>query len=267
MRRLSTARSPTWPRRVTSRAMGSGSSTQLHASWFWSAHDPLRRLTVGRFQLGAIEEIASLGPEDVLVSASCSPYSRAVVDVAKAAREKDLIQIAITDRASSPLVSTSSVALFAAHETSFLLNSLTAYMALAECLINGCATALGQDAAESLADSERLIGWMSWSDRPSEPHRARAAAGVGTRTAGDRLRARGSDRPASLLLGTTEFRAFREQFASLASNRPRVARCGRCRFHPRYRFPLGSFRNSGWLQQRSRTTEDAPRGRGSGRSG
>jgi len=107
--------------------------------------------------LGIAEEIASLGEADILITASCSPYSRLVSETAKAAAEKGVKIIAITDRASSPLVDYSQTAIFAGHETSFLSNSMTTFILLAECLINGVAAAIPDAAKVALAQRDKMI--------------------------------------------------------------------------------------------------------------
>ncbi len=89
--------------------------------------------------LGIAEGLASLGPGDVLVSASCAPYSATVIEVANAAREAGIATVAITDLASSPLVPSSRAAVLVGHQSSFISNSIGAFMVAAECLINACA--------------------------------------------------------------------------------------------------------------------------------
>lgn len=110
---------------------------------------------------GAAEGLATLSPGDVLISASCAPYTSVVVEITRVARDTGLSVVAITDRASSPLVEASDVALFVPHETSFLSNSMTAFIACAECLINASAAALGEQAAAALADRDDRIARLA----------------------------------------------------------------------------------------------------------
>ncbi|MDH2435548.1 MurR/RpiR family transcriptional regulator [Pokkaliibacter sp. MBI-7] len=107
--------------------------------------------------LGNAEALASLTKDDLLISASCSPYSRLVADTAAAAAEKGLTLLAITDGARSPLVEHSRTALFVPHDTSFLSNSLTTFILLAECLINACAAAMPDSAKQALAERDAMI--------------------------------------------------------------------------------------------------------------
>ncbi|MDD7969535.1 MurR/RpiR family transcriptional regulator [Roseinatronobacter alkalisoli] len=108
--------------------------------------------------LGVAEGIASMSPQDVLIISSCAPYSRQVVDVARAAVDKPVSVVAITDRADSPLIMASKAALLVPHETSFLSNSLSTFILAAECLINGCAAADPDTAKAALAERDRMIG-------------------------------------------------------------------------------------------------------------
>jgi DNA-binding MurR/RpiR family transcriptional regulator len=107
--------------------------------------------------LGAAEDLAAMSAGDVLISASCAPYSGQVIATAEAAAAHDLNVVAITDRANSPLVDKSRAALFVPHETSFLSNSMACFIVAAECLINGCAAAMAQNAKAALADRDRMI--------------------------------------------------------------------------------------------------------------
>lgn len=110
--------------------------------------------------LGTAEGLALLAPGDVLISASCAPYSAQVVRVAEAARRIGLSTVAITDRASSPLIESSQMALLVPHDSSFLSNSLGAFVVAAECLINACAAARPEQARQALQMRDRMIGLL-----------------------------------------------------------------------------------------------------------
>jgi len=107
--------------------------------------------------LGVAEGIASMDRGDVLLSASCAPYSAQIAETVTAAAEREISVIAVTDRASSPLVARSQAAIFVPHDTSFLSNSLTTFILTAECLINGCAAASPERAKQALAERDRMI--------------------------------------------------------------------------------------------------------------
>lgn len=107
--------------------------------------------------LGTAEGLAMLERGDVLLAASCAPYSAQVVEVARVARDIGLSTVAVTDRASSPLVETSRAAILVAHESSFISNSIGAFVAAAECLINACAAARPVPTRKALRERDRMI--------------------------------------------------------------------------------------------------------------
>lgn len=107
--------------------------------------------------LGIAEGLAMLEKGDVLLVASCAPYSAQVVEVARTAREIGLASVALTDRASSPLVDSSRAAILVAHESSFISNSIGAFTVAAECLINACAAARPDQTRKALLERDRMI--------------------------------------------------------------------------------------------------------------
>jgi DNA-binding MurR/RpiR family transcriptional regulator len=107
--------------------------------------------------LGVAEGLASISQEDVLISASCAPYSTHVAATARAAADHGIKVVAITDRASSPIIAVSRAAILVPHETSFLSNSLTTFILAAECLINGCAAVSPKRAKHALAARDNMI--------------------------------------------------------------------------------------------------------------
>lgn len=107
--------------------------------------------------LGIAEELAAMSPDDVLICASCAPYSTMVAETAKAAAEQGIQIVAITDFASSPLAAVSKAAILVPHDTSFLSNSLTTFILAAECLINACAAVLPDQSKEALSARDGMI--------------------------------------------------------------------------------------------------------------
>ena len=107
--------------------------------------------------LGIAEGLASMEPRDVLITASCAPYSTQVVATARTAADHAINIVAVTDRANSPLAAVSQAAILVPHETSFLSNSLTTFILAAECLINGCAAALPGEAKKALSARNGMI--------------------------------------------------------------------------------------------------------------
>lgn len=106
---------------------------------------------------GVAEGLAALSPGDVLIAASCKPYTRHVIDVCQAAHEHGIRTIAVTDFASSPLVQHSDLAILVPHETSFVSNSMVTFICAAECLVNACATHAGEEAAQALSRRDLFI--------------------------------------------------------------------------------------------------------------
>lgn len=106
---------------------------------------------------GAAEGLATLEKGDLLVIASCEPYTNSVIRVAEVAKAAGIQVIAITDRSNSPLVAHSDFALLVPHETSYLSNSMVAFFSLAECLINGSAAQLKDTAYQSIKRRDAFI--------------------------------------------------------------------------------------------------------------
>jgi DNA-binding MurR/RpiR family transcriptional regulator len=111
-------------------------------------------------QLGAAEALAQLEKGDVVVVASCAPYTRSIADVAEAAAACGLEVVAITDTRASPLVAPSRHAFFIPHTSSFFSNSMGAYIVFCEGLLNLVARKMGKSALSALAHREELIAGM-----------------------------------------------------------------------------------------------------------
>ncbi|MFA7434234.1 MAG: MurR/RpiR family transcriptional regulator [Gemmobacter sp.] len=109
---------------------------------------------------GAGDELAALHPGDVLVVASCAPYTPAVVRLATAAHDSGIAVIAVTDLTSSPLVPAAGAVILVPHATSHISNSITAYMACAECLVSATATLRAEDAAGALRRRDRITALL-----------------------------------------------------------------------------------------------------------
>lgn len=107
--------------------------------------------------LGIAEGLALLGEGGLLISTSCAPYSTQVVEVAAEARRMGIDAIAITDYTDSPLAQNSRAALLVGHETSFLSNSIGAFIVAVECLINACAAASPETSRRALRERDRMI--------------------------------------------------------------------------------------------------------------
>lgn len=107
--------------------------------------------------LGIAEGLALMGEGGLLISTSCAPYSVQVVEVAAEARRIGIDTVAITDHAHSPLAQGACATLLVGHETSFLSNSIGAFIVAAECLINACAAAAPDTSRKALRERDRMI--------------------------------------------------------------------------------------------------------------
>lgn len=108
-------------------------------------------------RLGEAEGLSQLEPGDVVIVASCSPYTRSVARIAEVANAAKLDVLAITDKRSSPLAIAAKHAFFIPHASSFYSNSMGAYIVFCESLLNLVARELGERAASAMAERERFI--------------------------------------------------------------------------------------------------------------
>lgn len=106
---------------------------------------------------GVAPPLAQLDRGDVLVVISAAPYSRQVVEVARVAAAAGIPVMAITDSRASPLAAHASEAFFVPHDSSFISNSMAAYVVFCEGLVNLVARKLGTRALQALARQERFI--------------------------------------------------------------------------------------------------------------
>lgn len=107
--------------------------------------------------LGIAESLAHLGADDALVVISVSPYSRRVVEVSRVAAQAGIAVIAITDSRASPLSANARQAFFIPHDSSFISNSLGAYIVFSEGMVNLVAKELDGSALSALERQEQFI--------------------------------------------------------------------------------------------------------------
>lgn len=115
--------------------------------------------------LGVAEEIGAMTGGDVCIVASVAPYSSQVVFAAQVAHEQGLDVIAMTDLASSPLISNANAAIFVPHQSSFISNSITSFFAAAECIINAVAASNSKQTEQALIARQDLIKRLNIEDR------------------------------------------------------------------------------------------------------
>ncbi len=116
---------------------------------------------LGQSQTAVAEGLAQLHAGDVLLVTSVAPYTRMVVEVARAAREQGLCVIALTDHRASPLAAAAEFAFFVPHASGFISNSLVAYFVLCEALVNAVAQELGDEALQAVKQRERMIARLA----------------------------------------------------------------------------------------------------------
>lgn len=112
---------------------------------------------LGGSNMAVAEGLAQLVAGDVLVVTSVAPYTRMVVDVARAAREQGLVVVALTDHRASPLAAAAQHAIYVSHASAFVSNSLVAHLVVCEALVNTAAQLLGDSALAAVQQRERWI--------------------------------------------------------------------------------------------------------------
>lgn len=115
--------------------------------------------------LGVAEELGAMEKDDVCIVASVAPYSSQVVLAAQVAHEQGLNVVAITDLASSPLITNAQTAILAPHQSSFISNSITSFFAAAECIINAVAASNSGQTEQALIARQDLIKRLNIEDR------------------------------------------------------------------------------------------------------
>lgn len=110
---------------------------------------------------GIADALAPLEPGDVLVVASCFPYTASVVRTAEIARARGLEVLALTDSAGSPLNAAASCSFLIPNQSLFYSNAMAAFFVLAEALLSEVARRLGQTAIDALQRREALIGELA----------------------------------------------------------------------------------------------------------
>lgn len=110
---------------------------------------------------GVADALAQLETGDVLVVASCFPYTPSVLATAEVAARHGITVIALTDSASSPLTKTARHSFFVPNRSLFFSNSMCAFMLLAEGLLSAVASSLGEASVEALKYRETLIAELN----------------------------------------------------------------------------------------------------------
>ncbi len=107
--------------------------------------------------LGVADALAQLNDSDVLLVASCMPYTRATVDAARAAARHGITVVAITDSVSSPLAAWAVQSLYIPDASAYYSNSMCGFTFIAETLMTLVAQRLGEAAPAALRQREAFI--------------------------------------------------------------------------------------------------------------
>lgn len=100
------------------------------------------------------DALRSVGPRDVLLAATVSPYSRYTVHAAEFAVSRGVKLVALTDSELSPIGKLAEVVIRVRTETSSLFQTMTPSFAAAECLVELIAAKRGSRALEALEANE-----------------------------------------------------------------------------------------------------------------
>jgi len=110
---------------------------------------------------GVADALAQLDEGDVLVVASCFPYTPSVIATAEVAARHGVKVIALTDSASSPLAKAALHSFYVPNHSLFYSNSMCAFMLLAQGLLSAVASHLGEDSVSALKYRETLISELN----------------------------------------------------------------------------------------------------------
>lgn len=110
---------------------------------------------------GVADALAQLDAGDVLVVASCFPYTRSVLATAEVAARHGISVIALTDSATSPLARIARHSFLVPNHSLFFSNSMCAFMLLAQGLLSEVAGALGEEGLAALKHREAMIAELN----------------------------------------------------------------------------------------------------------
>ncbi|SFT32060.1 transcriptional regulator, RpiR family [Halomonas saccharevitans] len=110
---------------------------------------------------GVADALAQLEAGDVLVVASCFPYTPSVLATAEVAARQGIRVIALTDSRGSPLARVAHHVFPVPDHSLFFSNSMCAFMLLAEGLLSEAANLLGDEGLAALKRREQLIGELN----------------------------------------------------------------------------------------------------------
>ncbi|MFZ6045333.1 MurR/RpiR family transcriptional regulator [Pseudomonas sp. CR3202] len=110
---------------------------------------------------GVADALAQLDEGDVLVVASCFPYTPSVLATAEVAARHGIRVVALTDSSSSPLAKIARYSFYVPNQSLFFSNSMCAFMLLAEGILSAVASRLGEASVAALKHREALIAELN----------------------------------------------------------------------------------------------------------
>ncbi len=110
---------------------------------------------------GIADALSPLQPGDVLIVASCFPYSASVVKTAEIARRHGIDVIALTDSTTSPLHEIASCSFCVPNRSLFYSNAMAGFFVLGEALLSDVAARLGDVAIDALRRREDMISELA----------------------------------------------------------------------------------------------------------
>lgn len=110
---------------------------------------------------GIADALSTLQPGDLLIVASCFPYTASVIRTAEIAQQHGIEVIALTDTQDSPLHNIASYTFCVPNRSLFYSNAMAGFFVLGEALLSEVAARLGDTAIEALRRREELISELS----------------------------------------------------------------------------------------------------------
>jgi len=106
---------------------------------------------------GLVDELRDLGPQDVFIGISIHRYTAETVQAFKAARDRGLRTIALTDSAASPLAAAADITFVVDCDGVTIFRSVSAIVSLSQALATAAALHDGKRSREELLSDERLL--------------------------------------------------------------------------------------------------------------
>ncbi|MBB6304964.1 MULTISPECIES: MurR/RpiR family transcriptional regulator [Rhizobium] len=103
------------------------------------------------------DALRSVGPEDILVAVTVSPYTRFTIQAAEFAVSRGAKLVALTDSELSPIAKISKVVIRVRTEVPSFIHTMTPALAAVECLMELVAARRGSCALRALADHEEQV--------------------------------------------------------------------------------------------------------------